>query len=179
MTTFVKSDGTVVYQIPVNSSGVPQVEIAGAQVDVDVDVSTLATHAKQDTGNTSLSSIDTKLSSQATAANQSTANTSLSAINTDTTAIKTSLATATFSTPAAVTCTGSATALASGAAVKGVRVQADYANTTNVRVGDSNISTTRGIQLAPGDVIFIETANASNIYQIAESGSPKINVLIS
>jgi hypothetical protein len=41
-----------------------------------------ATEAKQDTGNTSLSSIDTKLSSQATAANQVTANNSLSSIDT-------------------------------------------------------------------------------------------------
>lgn len=40
-----------------------------------------STEAKQDTGNTSLSSIDTKLSSQATAANQTTGNASLSSID--------------------------------------------------------------------------------------------------
>lgn len=45
-------------------------------------IGTLATAAKQDTGNTSLGSIDTRLSSQATAANQSTAQTSLSSIDT-------------------------------------------------------------------------------------------------
>lgn len=43
-------------------------------------VSTLATAAKQDTGNTSLASIDTKLSSQATGANQATGNASLTTI---------------------------------------------------------------------------------------------------
>jgi hypothetical protein len=41
-----------------------------------------ASQAKQDTGNTSLSSIDTKLTSQATAANQTTGNTKLDTINT-------------------------------------------------------------------------------------------------
>src|SRR4051812_27228276 len=40
-----------------------------------------ATALKQDTGNTSLSSIDTKLSSQATAAKQDTGNTSLASID--------------------------------------------------------------------------------------------------
>lgn len=40
--------------------------------DIDIDTTGLATGAKQDTGNTSLSSIDTKLSSQATAAKQDT-----------------------------------------------------------------------------------------------------------
>jgi hypothetical protein len=49
---------------------------------VDTKLSSQATAARQDTGNTSLGSIDTKLSSQATAANQSTANGSLSSIDT-------------------------------------------------------------------------------------------------
>lgn len=49
--------------------------------DVNVDVSTLATHVKQDVGNVSLDSIDTKLSSQATAAKQDTGNTSLGLID--------------------------------------------------------------------------------------------------
>lgn len=57
----------------------------GALLHMTVDESALpdgaATEAKQDTGNTSLSSIDTKLSSQATAANQTTANASLSSID--------------------------------------------------------------------------------------------------
>lgn len=43
-----------------------------------------ATTAKQDTGNTSLSSIDTKLTSQATGAKQDTGNTSLGTIKTNT-----------------------------------------------------------------------------------------------
>jgi hypothetical protein len=48
-----------------------------------------ATETKQDTGNTSLSSIDTKLSSQATAANQTSTNTKLDTVITNTTAIAT------------------------------------------------------------------------------------------
>ncbi len=43
-----------------------------------------ATDAKQDTGNTSLSSMDTKLTSQATAAKQDTGNTSVASIDTKT-----------------------------------------------------------------------------------------------
>lgn len=49
---------------------------------IDTKLSSQATAAKQDTGNTSLGSIDTKLSSQATAAKQDTGNTSLSSIDT-------------------------------------------------------------------------------------------------
>ncbi len=49
---------------------------------VIIGASGLATEAKQDVGNASLSSIDTKLSSQATAAKQDTGNTSLSSIDT-------------------------------------------------------------------------------------------------
>ncbi len=48
-----------------------------------------ATEAKQDTGNTSLSSIDTKLTSQATAANQTSTNTKLDTIITNTTSLAT------------------------------------------------------------------------------------------
>ncbi len=143
-----------------------------------VDESTLATAAKQDTGNTSLASLDTKQPAKGTAVMTGSSPVTIASDDTLTSAIKVALTAAAFSTPAAVTGTGSAVALGSAAAIKGVRVQADYTNTTNLRVGDANISTTRGIQLAPGDALFIETANASNIYLIAESGSPKANIMV-
>lgn len=82
---------------------------------------------------------------------------------------------ASFSTPAAVTATGSAVALTSAIAIKGVWLQADTTNTTNLRVGDSSVTTTRGIQLTAGDKYFFECTNASAIYVIAESLSPKLN----
>jgi hypothetical protein len=51
---------------------------------IDTKLSSQATAAKQDTGNVSLGSIDTKLTSQATAANQTSANTKLDTIITNT-----------------------------------------------------------------------------------------------
>lgn len=49
---------------------------------IDTKLTSQATAAKQDTGNTSLGSIDTKLTSQATAAKQDTGNTSVASIDT-------------------------------------------------------------------------------------------------
>ncbi len=96
--------------LPVTTGGLTDTELRATPVPVSgtvtVDTSTLATSAKQDTGNsslssilakiitapateakqdignTSVSSIDTKLSSQATAAKQDTGNTSLGSIDT-------------------------------------------------------------------------------------------------
>lgn len=84
----------------------------------------------------------------------------------------------TLTTPAAVTAGGAATALASAASPRGVTLQADLANTTNVRVGDSAVSATRGFQLAPGDSKYFPVDNASRVYHFAESGSPKLNVVV-
>lgn len=53
------------------------------------DLSSLATAAKQDTGNTSLATIATNTNSVATASNQATANTSLATIATNTTGVAT------------------------------------------------------------------------------------------
>lgn len=83
-----------------------------------------------------------------------------------------------ISTPAAVTGTGSPVALASAVAASGVLLQADATNSTNLRIGDANTSTTRGIQLSPGDAIFLPVTNASLLYVVAESGSPKLNYLV-
>lgn len=65
-------------RLPVDGSGVIQ-PISVESLPLP---STAATGAKQDTGNTSLSSVDTKLTSQATGAKQDTGNTSLSSIDT-------------------------------------------------------------------------------------------------
>lgn len=85
---------------------------------------------------------------------------------------------ASVATPAAVTAGGAATALAAAPATRGVLVQADLANTTIARVGDSNVSATRGWQLAAGDSLFLPTDNASDVYHYAESGSPKLNYIV-
>lgn len=73
--------------IPTKNGSVPVVNPDGSNIGGSGAVTndgTFATPTKQDTGNTSLSSIDTKLTSQATASNQTTANSSLSTIATNT-----------------------------------------------------------------------------------------------
>jgi hypothetical protein len=82
------------------------------------------------------------------------------------------------STPAQVTGSGSATALSSLTAVAGVFLQADSTNTANLRIGDSNITTSRGIQLLPGQRLWYPCTNANQVYVIAESGSPKLNYAV-
>jgi hypothetical protein len=76
------------------------VDVSG-NVNVNVGSSVLptdaATAAKQDTGNSSLSSIDSKLSSQATASAQTTGNNSLSSIDGKITAVNTNSVTITSS----------------------------------------------------------------------------------
>ena len=89
-----------------------------------------------------------------------------------------SLSSSIVSAPAALTGTGSAQQMASATAVQGVLVQADTTNTTNLRIGDSNATTSRGIQLAPGDSLFFLVSNSNVLYYVAESGSPKLNVFV-
>lgn len=48
-------------------------------------------------------------------------------------------------------------------------------DTLNVRVGDSNIGASRGIRLAPGESISLETTGV--VYAVAESGTPAVAVL--
>lgn len=75
-----------------------------------------------------------------------------------------------------VTATGSAVALSAAACVQ-VVVKALDSNTTNVRVGDALITTSRGYPLTPGESVAIGTSNTSKVYVIAESGSPVVAVL--
>ncbi len=89
--------------------------------------------------------------------------------------------TRTFSTPAAVSVPQTtATAIMSTTEVANfVMVQADINNTDKVRVGDSNTSLTRGIQLAAGAAYTFETTNAANIFSVSASAGQKLNVVIS
>ena len=48
-------------------------------------------------------------------------------------------------------------------------------DTENVRVGDTNIGSSRGIRLGPGESITLETTDT--VYAIAESGTPSVAVL--
>ena len=57
-----------------------------------------------------------------------------------------------------------------------VTLQADKANDQNVRIGDSNTSTTRGIQLAAGEAITINSTD--EIFGIEEAaGTNLINII--
>lgn len=51
-------------------------------------------------------------------------------------------------------------------------------NAVNIRVGDSNISTTRGYQLAPGEGIALAVPDATDVWACSESGTPSIAVLV-
>lgn len=83
-----------------------------------------------------------------------------------------------YATLADVTATGSAARItASPTACIQVVVKALRANTTNVRVGDSSITTSRGYQLGPGEAVALAIDDVRDVYIIAESGSPVVSVL--
>ena len=75
-----------------------------------------------------------------------------------------------------VTATASAVALSAAACVQ-VVVKALDSNTTNVRVGDALITTSRGYPLTPGESVTLGVSDVSKVYVIAESGSPVVAVL--
>jgi hypothetical protein len=85
-----------------------------------------------------------------------------------------------FSTPGQLTASNTVTHLPSAAVTTGVWVQNDLTSTANVRVGDSTITTTRGFQLAPGQAFFFpcNSGNAQQVYIVAESGSPVVNLVL-
>lgn len=77
-----------------------------------------------------------------------------------------------------ITATGTAAPLAASTACIQVVVQAHSGNgALLVRVGDSAITTSRGLQLAAGASVPLSVADLADIYVIAESGSPKVCVL--
>ena len=75
-----------------------------------------------------------------------------------------------------VTATASAVALSAAACVQ-VVVKALDSNTTNVRVGDALITTSRGYPLTPGESVTLGVSDVSKVYIIAESASPVVAVL--
>lgn len=154
------------------------VVLASDQASIPVTVSGVATAANQATEIADLASIVTNTGHIPTPGTNTMANSTPVTIATDDAVTKAIVPQAAFSTPAAVTATNAATAFGASAAVKGVVVQADSTNLVNVRVGDSGISTTRGIQIIPGKAFFVPCTNANEVYLIAESGSPKVNLFI-
>lgn len=160
MSHYFKPDGTQVYDLPTDANGIPKVTIAGATVDVDVDVSALATSAKQDTGNTSLSSIDTKLSSQATAANQSTANTSLSSIATNTGRIP-AQGTAAMAASTPITIATNDTQLA--ALILALSVPTTFTSVTPSDSTDTSSYATKGLLVSVAGAVYARGTGDSNI----------------
>lgn len=76
-----------------------------------------------------------------------------------------------------VTATGTAAAVGTSTACVQVVIKALDSNTTNVRVGDSQITTSRGYPLTPGESVVLGVSDVSKVYVIAESGSPVVAVL--
>lgn len=83
-----------------------------------------------------------------------------------------------YASLADITATGTATALAVSTPCIQVVIQAHSDNAAlMVRVGDSAITTSRGLQLAAGASVALSVADLADVYVIAESGSPKVCVL--
>lgn len=140
---------------------------------IDTKLSSQATATKQDTGNTSLSSIDTKLSSQATAANQTTGNASLANIETYTNNIPS--LTSGFFGQAVIAVTGTAVQLGSNTLENGVIITAKSSNTGNIKVGGSGVTNTEtgagnGYILEPGASISVAASNTNVLYVNGTAG---------
>jgi len=50
--------------------------------------------------------------------------------------------------------------------------------TNNVRIGDSNVSATRGFQLKPDDVAVFSVNNSNLLYHVAETGTSTLAVVV-
>lgn len=174
-------------QLPVPDGQSEQLQIDGygnlrVAIEGSLSVSGGATEAKQDTGNTSLSSIDTKLTGVATAANQTTANASLSSIDTKTSNIAleatSQLILAKLSSlgpwidRAAITVDvePTVTQLPSYACTE-LKVIADRANTKVIYFGGSTVSSTNSQDLAAREVeIVTQITNSNQFYVTAAAG---------
>ncbi len=74
----------------------------------------------------------------------------------------------------------SATALGTGsggAANAGIMVQAPSSNTASVFVGDSNVTTSNGLEIEPGKGITLPIQDESSVYGIVASGTQNLRVL--
>jgi len=79
-----------------------------------------------------------------------------------------------FSNQAAVTAT--AAALATNAA-KSVCVKALVGNTLNVYLGVSGVTTSTGMELAPGDSVCLNISNSNLVYHIASSTGSSVSFI--
>ncbi|HVM96592.1 MAG TPA: hypothetical protein VMT89_09395 [Candidatus Acidoferrales bacterium] len=75
--------------------------------------------------------------------------------------------------------TGSAAAITTTnpTATLGVTVTALSTNTASVRVGDSSITTTRGVELTAGTSYFFAVSDPAQIYSISATASQKLAVV--
>lgn len=78
-----------------------------------------------------------------------------------------SVASDTMTTPADVTTGAAAEIVAANASRKAVTIQALSTNTAVVRVGDSNVGASRGLELQAGQSVTIETTAAIYAYSAA------------
>jgi hypothetical protein len=82
--------------------------------------------------------------------------------------------------PAQVTVGGAggvvATAFAAQACNIGLWIQADHDNTASVYIGTSDVAATKGWRLKAGEVVMVETTQASGIYHISTTTGQKVNL---
>jgi hypothetical protein len=85
---------------------------------------------------------------------------------------------ATLQTVADVTAIGAGanvSLVAANATRRAVHITSLAANTTNLRIGDTNTTTTRGLQLAPGMTLTLNTR--AQVFGRSESGTCSVSVL--
>jgi hypothetical protein len=79
--------------------------------------------------------------------------------------------------PAQVTVGVTATAFGSQACLQGCWIQALSTNTVSVWIGTSDLTTSKGWELAPGASVFIPVSNMSAIYHISTTTEQKVNLM--
>lgn len=144
-----------------------------------------ATAALQTTGNTKLDTLHTDLGLLATAAAQTSSNTKLDTLHTDLAAltdgtqrVKTALPTgAHIGTP--LTVGTSSAQFGSQATTIGYAIfSAPVANTATIYLGRATgVTTSTGIELAPGDSILLPCANINEIWAISGTASQNCRAL--
>ncbi len=71
-----------------------------------------------------------------------------------------------------------ATQFSAQAATQGVSVQALSTNTASVWIGGSDVTTSKGWELAPGSNVFISVANLNLLYHISTTTGQKVNLMV-
>lgn len=75
------------------------------------------------------------------------------------------------------TVTNSAVALPSGALTQGVVLESLSTNTVSIFIGGSGVTTSTGVELAPGGMFGVAVSNTNKIFVICASGSPVLTWL--